>query len=405
MSDAEMADTPSFPIRRQCPSVLPPEYEPARDKGISRVKLPNGRLAWIITSYENARLVLADPRFSANKMHPDFPKLSPNGLDKLKYFAPFLVNLDGAEHAQARKAIINEFSASRVAALRPRIQHIVDSIVETILEQLAKPVDLVRSLSYPTALQVQELLLGIPADDLATVRQNTEDLLLRTGTKDEEAGAAAKLHQHLDGVLAGKEDRLGDDLVSRQILRHRTEKGHVDRFGLTSLVQLLAVGGYNSAATVTSLGVLTLLTHADQLKVILKDPSRMSGAVDELLRYFSVNDASPLRLALVDVQIGETVIRAGDGVAVPLLPANRDPGMYPDPNDLDLLREPRARHIAFGYGPHRCLAHSLVPAQLEIVFTTLFRRIPDLRLALDEKELSFKYHSQTFGPAELPVTW
>jgi pentalenic acid synthase len=369
------------------------------------MRLPTGRLGWIVTSYEYARAVLSDPRFSADKLRPEFPRMSPNGLDKLKHFAPFLVNLDGAEHVRAKRSILNEFSPNRVAVLRPRIQHIVDRVVDDIESRPERPVDLVAALSYPTALAVQELLLGVPAADLATVRTNTENLLLRTGTPDEEKAAADALHRHLDGVLAEKEDRLGDDLVSRQILRHRAEYGHVDRYELASLVQLLAVGGYNSSATTTSLGVLALLTHPAELDAVRRDPDLMAGAVDELLRFYSVNDSSPLRLAMSDVRLGGTLIKAGDGVAVPLLPANRDPGLCTDPNRLDLLRRTRTRHIAFGHGPHRCVAHTLVPAQLEIVYLTLFRRLPHLALAVDAEELSYTYRSQTFGPVELPVTW
>lgn len=400
------ARLPGFPIRRTLPGVLPPEYEPLRAKGIGRVRLPTGRLAWIIVSHECARLVLADRRFSGDKLRPDFPRLSPNGLDKLKYFAPFLVNMDGSEHAQARKAITGEFSTGRVAALRPRIQQVVDTVIDELLETTTKPVDLVASLSYPAAWRLQELLLGIPVKELATVRQNTEDLLLRTGDEDEEIAAAANLHQHLEGALAWKEEHLGDDLVSHEIRRHREQRGAVDRFELASLVQMLTVGGYNTVATMISLGVLTLLTHAEERKAILKHPEWMPGAVDELLRFHSTNDATPLRVALEDVQIGETLIKAGDSVAVPTLPANSDPVVYPHPHRVDLLRKTRTRHIAFGYGPHRCLGYNLAPVQLEIVYSTLFGRLPNLALAVGEADLSFTYRSpQAFGPIELPVIW
>ena len=404
--NSDAAGVPGFPIRRTLPGVLPAEYEQDRDRGVGRVRFPTGRLAWIIISHEYARQVLADPRFSGDKLRPDFPRLSPNGLDKLKYFAPFLVNLDGAEHAQARKAVTGEFSTGRVAALRPRIQQAVDSVVDDLLELTTRPVDLVAALSYPTAWRLQELLLGIPVPELAQVRQNTEDLLLRTGNAQEEVAAAAKLHAHLEGVLAWKEDHLGDDLVSHEILRRREQHGTVDRYELASLVQLLTVGGYNTVATMISLGVLAFLTHGEEREAVLREPSRMAFAVDEILRFYSVNDATPLRVALEDVQVGDTLIRAGDSVAVPTLPANRDPGLCPHPHRLDLLRESRTRHIAFGHGPHRCLGYNLAPVQLEVTYSTLFARIPDLALAVDEADLAYKYHSpQAFGPVELPVTW
>ncbi|GAA0494697.1 cytochrome P450 [Streptomyces olivaceiscleroticus] len=406
MSTGTEAEVLAFPIRRTRPGVLPEQYARARAEGISRAQLPTGEPIWVITRYDYARAVLSDPNFSADKTRDDFPKLTPNGLDKLKYFAPFLVNLDGAAHRGARKAVLDAFTPQRVAELRPRIQEVADDVVDEFLSESERPTDLVARLAFPAAWKFQEQLLGIPVEVLATVRQHTRELLLCAGSEEEEVAAADRLHQHLTGVLRGKESHLGDDLVSQQIRCHRTEKGEVDHFELASLVQLLAVGSHNSIATMLSLGALALLTHPRQRAVLAAEPERMVGAVHEMLRYYSINDATPLRLCLEDVTIGGTLIRAGEGVAVPLLPPNRDPHLCPAADRLDLLRADRPRHIAFGSGPHRCLAYSLAPAQLELVLTTLLRRAPELRLAVEERELTYRYHSpQAFGPEELPVTW
>jgi pentalenic acid synthase len=113
-----------------------------------------------------------------------------------------------------------------------------------------------------------------------------------------------------------------------------------------------------------------------------------------------------MRLAVEDVRIGDTLVKAGDGLAVPTLPVNRDPSVCPYPNELNLMREKPTRHLAFGHGPHQCPANRLVPELMEIVYTTLFERAPSLALAVPESELTYKYHSiQAFGPAEMPVTW
>ncbi|MFF7651763.1 cytochrome P450 [Streptomyces sp. NPDC007983] len=401
-----MTEVPSFPIRRQEPGVLPPEYENLREQGIGHVKMPTGDLAWLVTNPEYARFVLSDPRFSANKMREGFPRLSQHGLDKLKYCAPFLVNMDGTDHAETKNSIIHEFSRTRVAELRPRLQAGTDEIVDALLARPARPVDLVRELAYPVAWRMQEILLGIPTHELATMRQNMMDLLIKAETEDEEKAAAAHMHQHVADVLAGKEKHPGDDLISRLIERHRAERGEIDRYEVASLLLLFAFGVQHSTATMISLGILTLLNHAEQRAALLARPDRMTQAVDELLRYFSINDATPLRQALEDVRIGDTVIKVGEGLAVPTLPVNRDPGVCPFPHRLDLLRERPTRHLAFGHGPHRCVAYHLAPAVLEIAYTTLFQRIPTLELAVHESELAFEYHSQqAYGPSTLPVTW
>lgn len=195
-------------------------------------------------------------------------------------------------------------------------------------------------------------------------------------------------------------------MMSRLIVQEQEKHGEVDWYELAPLMLSNAQGIHNSVSTMISLGVLTLLNHPEQRPTLLAQPDRMTIAVDEMLRYFSVNDGTPMRLATEDMLIGDTLVKAGDGLAVPTLPVNRDPSVCPYPHQLDIMREEPARHLAFGHGPHKCPADRLVPSLLEIVYTTLFERVPTLALAVPEAELTYKYHSiQAFGPAEMPITW
>lgn len=401
-----MTELPTFPIRRQKPGVLPAEYETLRERGIGRVTLPTGKLAWMVVRPEYARFVLSDPQFSSDKTQDQFPKLTPNSLNKLKYCAPFMINLDGPEHTEKKKSIIQEFSPAGLAGLRPLLRAAVSEKIDAMLGQRVKPVDIVKELSYPVAWRLQEMFLGIPAAELQKMRDNVWDLLLRTSNEDEEKAAAARLNGHAIDVLKEKANHLGDDMMSRLILKERAEHGEVDWFRLAPMMLSNAQGIHNSVSTMISLGVLTLLNHPEERATLLAQPDRLTVAVDEMLRYFSVNDGTPMRLATQDVLIGDTLVKAGDGLAVPTLPVNRDPSVCPHPNQLNLMREQPVRHMAFGHGPHQCPANRLVPDLLEIVYTTLFEQAPTLALAVPETELTYKYHSiQAFGPAEMPITW
>ncbi|WP_424184803.1 cytochrome P450 [Actinokineospora sp. G85] len=372
---------------------------------MNQVRMSDGRLAWLVRGNADARAVLSDPRFSSEKLRPGFPELSPGGLKALTYFAPFLVNMDGPQHAKARRAVLGEFSARKVAAAEPEIQRIVDAAVDDVLAA-PRPADLVSLLAFPVPTRVLEVFLGVAAEDLETVERNTGRMLREAKTEQDQRAAAAALHAHLDTIIAAKEDNPGDDLLSRQIERSRQENGGVvDRFELASLVQLLQIAGHASSAAMISLSVLTLLSHPDQLARLTADPTRMPGAVEELLRFLSITDTGPLRLALEDVEVGGALIRSGDGVLIPTLPANRDADAFPDPDTLDVSRVPSTRHVAFGFGAHQCLGQNLVRAELRIVLATLFRRLPGLRLAGGVDEVPFKYSGQFFGPTQLPVTW
>jgi cytochrome P450 len=149
---------------------------------------------------------------------------------------------------------------------------------------------------------------------------------------------------------------------------------------------------------------LALLQNPEQLAIIKADPSTTPEAVEELLRYFSIADSATARAATADIEIDGVRIKAGEGVFALTYAANRDPEVFDNPDALDLVRGAR-HHVAFGFGPHQCLGQNLARAELQIVFDTLFRRLPDLRLATPVEELRYKDQAFVYGVEEMPVTW
>lgn len=155
-----------------------------------------------------------------------------------------------------------------------------------------------------------------------------------------------------------------------------------------------------------ALGTLALLEHPGQLALLrdTEDPRAVAGAVEELLRYLNITHGGRRRVALEDIECAGEVIRAGDGIIVPNDIGNRDPEVFTDPDRLDLRRDAR-RHVAFGFGVHQCLGQPLARMELQVVYSTLYRRIPTLRLDADPKELPFKHDGSVYGVHELPVAW
>ncbi|HEY2263253.1 MAG TPA: cytochrome P450, partial [Streptosporangiaceae bacterium] len=199
-------------------------------------------------------------------------------------------------------------------------------------------------------------------------------------------------------------------LLGRQVVARRAA-GDYDHRDLVSLAFLLLVAGHETTASMISLGALAVMSHegdgprAADLRVAVTDPERGPRAVEELLRYFSIADIGTGRFALAEASIGGTPVRAGEGVIISLLAANRDPAQFPDPDRLDPDRRPVPRHVAFGHGPHQCLGQSLARAELEIVYRTLFTELPRLRLAVPLDQLPVKDDGFVYGLYELPVTW
>jgi len=164
---------------------------------------------------------------------------------------------------------------------------------------------------------------------------------------------------------------------------------------------------HDTSANMITLGTALLLQHPEQLALLRErsdDAKFLANAVEELLRYLTIPHLLARRVAVEDIAVAGEVIRVGEGVIASLPAANWDPEAFPEPERLDLTR-PAAHHHSFGWGPHQCVGQQLARVELHVVFGTLFRRVPTLRLAVDFAELRFKEDSQAYGIYELPVAW
>ncbi|MFD5827302.1 cytochrome P450 [Lentzea sp. NPDC060358] len=393
-----------FPLARTCPFSPPPEYARIREEDpVTRVRLPGGGWAWAVSRHEDVRTVLNDRRFSADRQHPRFPALvAGEASTRQPERERTLIEMDAPEHGPARKAVLGEFTVRRMEALRPRIQEIVDDRVDALLAG-PKPADLVEAVALPVPSLVICELLGVPYADHAFFQDNTSRLISRTTSPQDRQAAVVALQGYLHDLVAEKERDLPDDLLGRQVVKLR-EAGTYRRSSLAAMGFLLLVAGHETTANMISLATVAFLDNPDQLGIIGNDPGKTLGAVEEVLRYFTIVDAGTARLCVEDVEVGGQLIRAGEGVLALGLSANRDPRVFPDADRLDVERGAR-HHLAFGFGPHQCLGQNLARLELQIVFDTLFRRVPSLALATGVGELPFKHDAAIYGLHQLPVTW
>ncbi|MCS7475762.1 cytochrome P450 [Umezawaea endophytica] len=395
-----------FPLNRECPFSPPKEYREIREEDpIARIHLPDGKWAWAVTRHEDVRTVLSDPRFSADRTHPDFPVLASGGRlrppeEKVE---KSLISMDAPEHGPARRAVLGEFTVRRMEALRPRIQEIVDERIDAVLAG-PQPADLVRELSLPVPSLVICELLGVPYSDHEFFQEHTATMVDRMSSGQARQEAVRAIEDYLSDLIKLKEDAPGeDDLLGRQILKGR-EEGTYRHEALVAMAFLLLVAGHETTANMISLGTVALLENPDQLALVRDDPAKTLPAVEELLRYFTIVDVVTARLATEDVELGGVTIHAGDGVIGVGFSANRDPEAFENPDSLDLERGAR-HHVAFGFGPHQCLGQNLARMELQIVIDTLFRRLPGLALAEPLEKLPFKDEAAIYGLYALPVTW
>ncbi len=397
-------ETPSFPLAEKCPFRHTPEYARLRaEEPVSKVKVEvSGKEAWVVATHDLVKQVLTSPAMSSNWRNPGYPHQVALSQEILNTLELPLLALDAPEHTVRRRLLIPEFTVKRVTALRPRIQRFVDDCIDRMLAK-GGPVDLVQELAVPVPTLLFAELMGAPAEDATSFREHAEGTMTRGLEADELDRRQLEMEQHLAALVTEKEKNPTDDLLSRIIAKNK-EDGALEHHDLVAIARMLMFGGFDTAANMISLGTVTLLQHPEQLEQIKADPSLTPKAIGELLRYLSINDSASARVATEDVRLGEVTVREGEGVILLYGSANRDEAVFDDPDVFDIHRDTRG-HVAFGGGVHQCPGASLVKVELEIVFNTLFRRIPELRLAVPFEELSFKNDTLIYGMYECPVTW
>jgi len=391
------------PAPRSCPFAPPAEYQRRRAQSpVSRVTLPNGRQAWAVARHEDLRALLSDPRFSSDRSRPGFPSLLAGSAPEVTRGTASLISMDPPEHGPARREVLGEFTVRRMQALRPRIQQIVDRQLD-LLAAGPRPADLVAALSLPVPSLVICELLGVPYADHDFFQDRSARLLRHTIPGAERLQVQRDLSAYLRDLVAEKVAEPGDDLLGRQVIKQR-EAGEVRPRDLAALAFLLLVAGHETTSNMISLGVLAFLENPAAKEAVRAEPARTPGAVEELLRYLSIVDVAVARMATADIEIGDVLIRAGEGVVALSSTANRDPAAFGHADELDIERGER-HHLAFGFGSHQCLGQNLARLELQVVFDSLLRRIPDLRLAVPLDDVPFKDDAIIYGAYELPVTW
>jgi cytochrome P450 len=366
---------------------------------VFRAELPDGRIVWLVSGYQNVRQMIIDQRFSrALAVAPGRPQPG------FEISAAGSINgMDPPEHTRLRKLVASAFTARRVEALRPRVTGIVNQLIEAMAGR-PQPADLVAGFSLPLPAQVICEMLGVPAADLEQFH-GWSDTILGDWQRDadEIMTALAELYGYFSALIEIKRAQPADDLISG-LIAARDDADRLSEHELTVMCCTLLIGGHETTANQINLSLLLLLDHPSQVATLRAGPELIPGAVEELLRCTRLGGLPPTRVTTEDVQLGGVVIPAGEEV-IPLYgTANRDPSVFTDPDRFDVTRD-AASHLAFGAGVHHCLGAQLARVELQEAFRGLIGRLPGLRLAVPASDLEFKPGMAIHSLRELPVRW
>ena len=386
-----------------------PLFAKVRELGaVHAVTLADGHDAWLVVRYDEARAALKDPRLSKDMLAAlaTGEGVVAEGLPG-PAFARHMLSVDPPDHTRLRRLVQAAFSPGRIEGLRPRVQTVVDDLLDGVAAQGSESrVDLVGSFAFPLPFTVICDLLGLPESDRAPLGRGLTAMLAPTSTPAEyerAKEASDAVVEMLSALVDAKQTSPSDDLVSA-LISARDGDERLNQQELLSTIFQLIVAGHDTTTTFIGNAVVALHRNASQLAALRSDPNRISVAVEELLRYDAPVPHSTFRYATEPVEIAGVTIPAGGQVIISLASANRDGERYPDPEVLDIDRAD-TRHLAFGHGIHRCLGAPLAQAEGQIGLASLLRRFPRLQLAVPVEELHWGHGDGLVlrGLSELPV--
>jgi cytochrome P450 len=383
-----------------------PTYARLRTENpVIRVRTPRFD-SYLVTRYVDARQALSDPRLSKDLYRAGDTYLQVFG-EKARQINTNMLNSDAPEHTRLRRLVTQAFTPRRIEAMRPRVEQIVEDLLDRIAP-LGRT-DFVNDFALRLPLRVIGHLLGIPDEDHEVILSGTQ--VIRTvGTggrspQEDRAGIAAaqeRLHAYFTDLVAAKRRRPGDDLIS-DLITARDEGGRLSEAELVSTAFLLVFAGYQTTSDFLGNAVVALLTNPDQRALLRAEPERLPEAVEELLRFDASVPVSSFRFASEDMEIGGVPIPRGSIVTVVLSSTNHDPDLVDDPDRLDLQREP-VQHLAFGHGIHYCLGTALARMEATTALRRVLVRLPDLQLDVPVDELLWLPAASAFrGLLELPL--
>jgi cytochrome P450 len=304
-----------------------------------------------------------------------------------------------------RRMLVPAFSANRIRRLAGHVQELADGCFAA-MERAGRDggaVDLHEHLSFPLPVLVICELLGVPYEDRDTFRVLSD----RMGRMDIGGGAEAALDEfaaYMSRLADSKRRDPGPDVVS-DMVRAQAEDPSFKDDDLARLAAGLLFAGHETTSNRIDLGVLYLLTDLARRDALAADPEGLvHGVVEEILRLSAPSGLGLLRYAHDDVELGGVTIARGDALVLSIAAANRDESVFPEPGAFDPGRKPNS-HVAFAYGGWFCIGASLARTELRVVFGSLFRRFPGLRLAVDVDELRIRTNRVTGGVDRVPVLW
>jgi len=354
--------------------------------------------SWQLTRHADVLFAFTDPRFSSERI--GLPsEIEGVAGDELMAAVPLydlsqamMLFRDPPAHTRLRGLVAQAFSAKMIEGMRPRIQVLVDGLLDDA--EARGSFDLVQAVANPLPGLVIAELLGVPPEDQPKFKHwanqyaaflggsDDQGVLLRAGVE-----SALAMGEYIRDAVARRRVEPQDDLLTA-LVQAEEAGDRLTELELIATVFLLLFAGNETTTNLIGNGVLTLLRQPAAFAELRAQPEIIRTAVEEFLRFESPVQLTNRR-ALEDLEIGGKHIAAGANVQTWLGAANRDPEQFTDPDRLDLTRRPN-RHIGLAHGIHFCLGAPLARAEGQVAINAVVQRFPHLALAIDDTTIEWQ---------------
>ncbi|WP_209508336.1 cytochrome P450 [Streptomyces griseochromogenes] len=358
---------------------------------------------WVLSRYADVDAVLRAPEASSEFYRNTTWANRRGGPESplVQSVQNWMLMLDGPAHRRIRSVISKVFTRASVERLRPRIAAETERLLDAVGEG---DTDLIQSLALPLPVTVTCELLGLPTRDRDQCRRWTEHIsrVIDPSITDEDAAdmnaAEVEFREYVSGHIKERRATPREDILS--LLVHADVDGErLTDAEIIANIQFLFVAGHETTVNLIGNGLLALLRHPEQLRILRENPELIANSVDEISRYDTpVQIVS--RILGGSVELGDVTLPEGAKVMLLFGAAGRDPERYPDPDRLDVTRT-GTKTLAFSGGPHYCLGAGLGKMETAIVLTELLRRYS--KIELTGEDLVWRPNVSFRGLRELPL--
>jgi cytochrome P450 len=372
------------------------------EQPVFSVRLPDGQTAWLITRYSDALSALTDKRFS--KVRLDAGQKTPWVPAFFKPLTRNMLDLDDPDHARLRGLVHRAFTPKMVENIRHRVVSLTQELVSAVAP--LGGMDLVRDYALPLPTAIIAQMLGVPPGAQHKFHRWSSAIVSSQASKWgvlRSIPHVVSFVRYIRRMIRTRHEEPQDDLTTALVQAEEAgDKLNEDE--LLAMIFLLLVAGHETTVNLIANGMLALLRHPEQMEELRRDPSLISLAVEELLRFDGPLETTTERYAVEDVLVAGSTIPRGGLVYVVLASANRDEAKFEHPNTLDINRR-NNRHLGFGHGMHYCLGAPFARMEAQIAINALLRRFPRLELAVSETKIRWKKGLVLRGVESLPVRY